>query len=324
MAQRAQQQLYPGLPKLENLNDLSNRTHISAGLLFKLSKRHDWYYRTYSISKPSGGIREIAEPARSLKAVQAWILVSILERVAPSDQATGFRHGYNILYNARAHENNKHILCLDIDDFFPSIRYPAIYSIYRRLGYNKHISHVLASLCTFKDCLPQGGVTSPAISNLVCFRLDCRIAGYCGPHNIVYTRYADDMTFSSMDWRRLPGVHKVVRWIIEDEGFVLNERKTRYMGPKRRQKVTGLIIGNNQAGIGREAERKLRLDIWKFCRNQLLPNIGATEVRLQGFLAFLRSVDYKRYRRICTYVSRLSPKFPNIGLEQRLRVRPIW
>lgn len=320
MVQMAQRHLYPGFPRLGNLNDLANSTHLSKGLLFKLSTRHDWYYRTYLIPKPSGGTREIAEPARPLKAVQAWILSNILNRILPADQATGFRRNCNILDNARAHEHNKHILCLDMDAFFPSIRYSAIYIIFWKLGYNKHISHILASLCTFKDRLPQGGITSPALSNLVCFRLDCRIAGYCGPRNISYTRYADDMTFSSMDWRRLPRVHTVAGWIIEDEGFTLNERKTRYMGPKRRQKVTGLIIGNNKAGIGREAERQLRLDIWKFCKYRQSPNIGVTEMKLQGFLSFLHSVDLERYRRICNYISRLSTKFPSIGLEQRLRV----
>ncbi len=315
--------IFPGLPIINNLHDLSTRTHLSAGLLFKLSKRNNYYYRVFSIPKSSGGKREIAEPARPMKAIQSWILAYILQQLPLSPQATGFRRDYNILDNARAHEHNRYFLCLDIDDFFPSIRYPILYTVYRKLGYNNHVCHVLTSLCTFKGRLPQGGVTSPTFSNLVCFRLDRRISGYCGSRNITYTRYADDMTFSSMSWERLIGLHKMVRRIIEEEGFSLNEAKSRYMGPKRRRKVTGLVIGDNHAGIGRRAERRLRAAIYNMCDSNKSTNAEKwnTEVKLQGYLSFLYSVDRERYNRIAKYISQLSVNFPDSDLKDRLQVK---
>lgn len=150
MTRSVRSYMYPGLPILNSLQDLSNRTHLSAGLLYKLSKRNNFYYRVFSIPKSSGEKREIAEPARPMKAIQSWILANILQQLPLLPQVTGFRRGYNILDNASAHQHNRYLLCLDIDDFFPSIKYPTVYTIYRKLGYNEHISHVLTSLCTFK------------------------------------------------------------------------------------------------------------------------------------------------------------------------------
>lgn len=216
MSKRVLTHIFPGLPNIYNLHDLYIRTHLSKGLLYKLSKRNNTYYRVFTIPKSSGGEREIAEPAKSMKAIQSWILANILSNLPLSPHATGFRNGYSILDNACKHEHNKYILCLDIDDFFPSIKYPLVYSIFRKLGYNNHICHILTSLCTFKERLPQGGITSPALSNLACYRLDCRISGYCGSRNITYTRYADDMTFSSMSWERLIGLKAMVQRIVQE------------------------------------------------------------------------------------------------------------
>lgn len=310
--------IFPGLPIIHNLHDFSEKTHLSKGLLYKLSTRHDRYYRTFTIPKSSGGEREIAEPAQSMKAIQSWILTHILQQLPLSPQATGFRRNYNILDNARVHEQNKYFLCLDIDDFFPSIKYPLIYPLYRRLGYNKHVSHILTSMCTFRDHLPQGGITSPALSNLACYRFDRRISGYCGSRNITYTRYADDMAFSSMSWERLVGLHKMVRRIVEEEGFTLNEAKSRYMGPKRRQKITGLVIGDNHAGIGRHAERRLRAIAYNLCAPGKSVDIENAEIWFKGYLSFLHSVDRVRYDRITNYISSLALRFPSSRIDNKL------
>lgn len=313
--------IFPGLPIINNLHDLSNKTHLSRGLLYKLSTRHDYYYKVFTIPKPSGGVREIAEPAQSMKAIQSWILTNILQQLPLSPQVTGFRKNYNILDNASAHEKNKYLLCLDIDDFFPSINYPLIYTLYRRLGYNEHVSHILTSMCTFKDRLPQGGITSPTLSNLACYRLDRRISGYCGTRNITYTRYADDMAFSSMSWERLIGLKAMVQRIVQEEGLALNEAKTRYMGPKRRQKITGLVIGDNHAGIGRHTERRLRAIAYNMCAPDKSVDIEDVEVWFKGYLSFLHSIDKVRYERITDYISRLALRFPSSKIDEKLRMK---
>lgn len=309
-----------GYPVLNNIHDLNLETRLSPWLLYKLSKNNDSYYRVFHIKKSNGGDREIAEPARNMKAVQAWINVNILQPILLLPQVTGFRKGNNILQNARAHEDNRYLLCLDIDDFFPSIKYPIIYYIYQKLGYNSHMSHVLTSLCTFRNRLPQGGVTSPTLSNLACYRLDRRIIGYCGPRGITYTRYADDMTFSTMSWHKLIGTIKFVEFVVKDEGFNLNKAKTRYMGPKRRQKVTGMIIGNNKAGIGRQTERVFRASLYNLFAQKTSPNTEKVVTSIQGYLSFLYSVDTIRYNRAIKYISSLTVKFHKSKLGQRFKV----
>jgi len=310
--------LYTPFPRLETLQDLSNATHLSLGLLYKLSKLSCCYYRVYSIPKPSGGSRTIAEPAKSMKAVQSWILVNILRDLTLPPQAMGFRRGRNILRNAQAHEKNKYLLSLDIDNFFPSIKYNMVYTVFRSLGYNKHICHVLTSLCTFNSSLPQGGVTSPALSNLVCIKMDHRISGYCGPRNIVYTRYADDMVFSSMNANRLVGLYSAVKGIIENECFKLNNKKTRYMGPKRRRKVTGLVIGNGKAGIGRQEERRIRASIYSLIVKSKGTIDTEAVTRLRGYFCYIKSVDSERQNRLSGYTERLCLKHNRPELRQAL------
>ncbi|MFC2006007.1 retron St85 family RNA-directed DNA polymerase [Chloroflexota bacterium] len=310
--------LFPNTPKLDNLSDISIRTHLSTGLLYKLSKRSEYYYRVYKLKKRSKGEREIAEPSRAMKAVQSWILVNILDQIPLPKQATGFRKDSNILKNAEPHQVNEYILCIDIEDFFPSITYSNIYTIFYKLGYSKHVCHILTSFCTFKNRLPQGGVTSPALSNLSCIRLDHRISGYCGTRNVQYTRYADDITLSSMSSQRLTKAYRMVEYIIEDEGFTLNHAKTRYMGPKRRRKVTGLVIGDNGAGIGRQEERKLQTEIFYLFKVQGSMDIEEAIIKLQGKLAFLYSVDNIRYRRIIKYINKLSGIFQTDSMERKL------
>lgn len=311
---------HPLIPKLDSLHDLSVATHLSSGLLFKLSKCNSLYYKMYTIPKSSGKVREIAEPGRPMKAVQYWILQNILQYLPLHPAATGFRKGQNTLKNASIHKNNRYILCLDIDDFFPSIKYPFVYTIFHGLGYNMHVSHILASLCTLNGRLPQGGVTSPILSNLCCVRLDRRINGYCGPRNIAYTRYADDMTFSSMNSKRLVGLYQRVKTIIADEHFALNEAKTRYLGPSRRKKITGLVVGDGQAGIGRKLERTIRASIYNLSKNNQLAGISWTEEQLRGWLAYLNSVDPKRYQRMIGYIISLSARLNVPILRSRLGI----
>lgn len=244
------------LPVIDDLQTLADYTHLSKGFLYKISIISDRYYKEFQIPKKSGGFRTIACPSRPIKAVQAWILRNILDTVHVTESATGFRTGKNLLFNVEPHKNNRYILCLDIDDFFPSVQYPKVYNVFRTLGYNPHISHVFTSICTYNGTLPQGGVTSPALSNIVCIRLDRRIVGYTGKRNITFTRYADDMTFSCMSQGRLVGAKRTVEKIVTEEGFRLNPEKTRFIGPRRQRKITGLVIGDDTVGVGRKRKKE--------------------------------------------------------------------
>jgi len=296
-----------GFPVIMDLKELSYKIHLSKSFLFLLWKFNNEFYKEIKLPKKGNGFRSIFCPSKEMKAVQAWILRNILDKVQISDSATGFCKGRNVLDNVNFHKNNRFFLCLDIENFFPSIPYAYVYSIFKSIGYNSHVSHILTSLCTCKEILPQGAVTSPALSNIICIRLDKRIRNYVGKFNITYTRYADDLIFSSMSHRALFRIKKFVIAILRNEGFKLNKSKTRVMGPCSQRKVTGLVISDNSVGIGRKRKRVLRATIHHFVKNELL-NAEKEKMRnhINGWFAYLKSVDPKAREQLESYLNRIS------------------
>lgn len=296
-----------GLPLVENLQSLADYIHLSPGLLYRLSKYHDKFYKSFKLPKKNGGFRIIFCPSKEMKAVQAWILRNILDRIHVADSATGFRTGKNVLDNAKRHKGNRYFLCLDIENFFPSVSYAKVFTVFKAIGYDSHVSHIFASLCTCRGKLPQGAVTSPALSNIICIRLDHRISGYVGKRNVTYTRYADDMTFSSLNHSLLVGIRRVAVEILRSEGFKPNEAKTRFLGPRRQRKVTGLIISDESLGVGKKTKRKLRSAIHRLITANL-SNIKRERLRrhISGWLAYMNGVDPKGLRQLKLYARHLS------------------
>ena len=303
-----------GLPRIETLDDFSALTHLSAGFLFRLSHFADKYYRTYEIPKRTGGRRVIAQPSREMKALQSWILRNILEGLRVSPAAKGFEKGSSIVDNAIPHRGSTAVLCLDLEDFFPSIKVNQVWSVFHAVGYSPAIAAILASICCFKGGLPQGGPTSPKLANLVTLRLDARLLGLVGKRGIVYTRYADDLTFSTFSAWKLVGCLPLIRKIIASEGFTVNREKTRLTGPGKQHRITGLVVTDKDVGIGRELLRKLRSKIISLCR---YPAGGAPQTDLKsikGWFAYVNGVDPVRYGMMQTYLKRLKNKHPSTGI----------
>ena len=298
-----------GRPVLTDVHSMADATSLSAGFLYKLSVRNDKFYRRFDIPKKAGGSRTICSPSREMKAVQAWILRNILEPLTVDQAATAFRRGRRLLDNALPHQHNRFFLCLDLEDFFPSIPYAKVYNVFRTCGYGPHMAHVLARLCTCEDKLPQGGVTSPALSNIVCIRLDRRITSFVGKRNVAYTRYADDLTFSSMSPNRLSSIVPTIRHIVEDEGFTLNGAKARRMGPRQQCRITGLVVSDAQVGVGRGRKRALRAAI----HSVLLQPQDADDrehriAHVRGWLAFLKSVDKRGLAQLQVHADRVAQR----------------
>lgn len=303
-----------GLPPIDTLEDFSSHTHLSKGLIYRLSKFSDKNYVTYTLPKKTGGGRIIAQPSAVLKALQSWILRHILDRLAVSPACKGFERKTSILDNAKPHIGALALMCLDLDDFFPSIKVNQVWAVFRVLGYNERIAAVLASLCTYNGSLPQGSPASPKLSNLVSLRLDARLLGYVGIRGIIYTRYADDLSFSSLSYPQLAKAYSFIRRIIESEGFSLNKNKTRFAGAARQHKITGLIVNDKQAGIGRVWLRKIRSEIKHICKHPKNDVPDDSVERIIGLLSFVKSVDEIRYSMLAKYIMKLKSKFPDSGV----------
>ena len=185
------------LPVFSDEKELAEVMHVDFRLIRKFCGGQKYFYRRYTIPKSNGKRREILQPCKDLKALQSWILRNILDRLAPTPYATAYVKDKNLLHNVSPHSANRYFLCLDLEDFFPSISDGRVANIFRLIGYSWRAAFFLSALCTCDGGLPQGAVTSPALSNLVAAKLDRRIAGFTSRRNIVYTRYADDITLSS-------------------------------------------------------------------------------------------------------------------------------
>ena len=147
------------LPIISDLSGLADSLGLSERTIFLLTKRTSYYYREFKLPKRSGGDREIVSPSYPLKLVQRWILEEILNKLPVSDAAYAYvkGNGLGIKKNADLHKKSLYILELDFKDFFPSISREQIFYLFKNIGYNNLVSNILANLCTYQMCLPQGG-----------------------------------------------------------------------------------------------------------------------------------------------------------------------
>lgn len=237
------------------------------------------HYVRFTVPKKSGGVRQLSTPHRDLAAAQQWVLANVLSKVPVHPAAHGFVPGRSTVTNAAPHVRRRIVVNADLSDFFPAITFPRVRGIFQQLGYSPAVATVLALLCTESPrrtvayagkpfhvaagprSLPQGACTSPALSNLATRRFDSRLAGISGKLGWTYTRYADDLTFSVGEAEGADATIGYllarVRHIAQDEGFAVNEKKTRVQRPSAAQTVTGIVV-NERPGVPREVARRMR------------------------------------------------------------------
>lgn len=311
------------LPYFETLEELSELTRLSTRLLYCLSTKTDKYYKTQMIPKKNGKFREISIPSYTLHIVQRWILVEILNKLVPSDRAMAFRKGkgFGHKQNAFYHADTLYGLALDLKDFFPSITANKIYTIFSSLGYNNFAATILTNLCTLGGKLPQGSACSPSISNIVCINLDKRLIGLCEKRGIRYSRYADDMYFSCDDKLLLLKNFPIIEKIIEDEGFILNERKTHFHTPSNKKQITGITVSGTSIEdfIELKAPRKLKQKIRAEIFTCLVSGEYKNKQHILGEIAYVSFIEQENrsqyLERIKGYISKQTAKiqiFPEL------------
>lgn len=245
-----------GLPPFISVEAISVAFGISTKLIGAMATRQHPYYRQFQIPKRSGGQRIILAPKRFLKVVQRFILGAILERAEFPDYVMGFVPERGIITNCAPHVGAKYLLNVDLENFFPSIHIGMIENIFRSFGYQDTVARVLAGLCTFAGRLPQGAPTSPLLANLAFSRADKEISSLCKITGVLYTRYADDLSFSSDKPIGTDFLDKIRR-IVTDSGFLLNSRKIRFAKPGQGKYVTGMVV-NEKVQPNRKIRKRIR------------------------------------------------------------------
>src|ERR1035437_8448015 len=236
--------------------DLGHYLGISPRLVGHMAKAPEKYYRVFTIPKKNGTSREITAPRVFLKTIQRYLLDCVLHQISLHNAAVGFRPGMNCAIGAQRHVGNPFLWNIDLKDFFPSIRLLQVQKVFADAGYKPEVAGFLAQICCLGSRLPQGAPTSPAIANIVFTPADEKLDALAKQTDLVYSRYADDLSFSGK--KPIPEeFRKQVFTLIEAYSFRVNHAKSRLVGPCARREVTGLTV-NAGVSIPRKRRRALR------------------------------------------------------------------
>lgn len=234
-------------------------------------------FKQFEIKKKTGGTRKITSPRnRSFMLILRYVNDILKALYTPSNFAMGFVEGRSVVTNASIHKGQNYIFNIDLKDFFPSIEQARVWKRLQldSIGIKRPIANIIAGMCSMKIkeedgriryILPQGAPTSPILTNMICDTLDRRLAGLAKRFGLHYSRYADDITFSSMHNVYHVGgeFRKELNRIIESQGFKINSKKTRLQKVGEHQEVTGIIV-SDKLNVTQKYVRDIRniLYIW--------------------------------------------------------------
>ncbi len=246
------------LLSLNLINSINDKEVLTK--LYSITNKIENNYKVYKIKKHNGNYRTIYSPNPLLKSIQRKILNNILNNKEISKYAKAYHKNISLKDNAIPHLNKKLVLKLDIVDFFENIEYPTIYKCcFNEIYFPKAVGHLLTTLCTYESRLPQGAPTSSYISNLIMKDFDNEIGTYCEQHNISYTRYSDDMTFSG-DFNPSELI-KIVRKQLYKLGLKINNKKIHVINNSSQQNVTGIIV-NKKIQVSSKYRNLIRQSIY--------------------------------------------------------------
>ncbi|MFD1139016.1 retron Ec67 family RNA-directed DNA polymerase/endonuclease [Paenibacillus sp. PDC88] len=295
---------------MEQFNNLKSRNEFSDFLNIprkQLSyllyiKKINNSYTTFEIQKKSGGVRKISAPSDELKAVQKK-LVEALYKHRKSGNGNKFSHAFekqkSIITNARIHRKKRFVLNIDLENFFESIHFGRVRGFFNK---NKNfllpieVATIVAQLSCYEGKLPQGAPSSPIISNLICEILDYRLFKIAKKYKLNYTRYADDLTFSTNDnnfVNNQDDFYNILYTELEKSGFKINEKKKRLQLNSSRQEVTGLVV-NEKLNVNRVYYKETRAMAHQLYKQGEFTVNGnkATLLQLEGRFSFINQLTW--------------------------------
>lgn len=324
--------------QLELLKSITSRSDLAYLLGYKPNTLSyilyqipdDKKYKKFDIPKKNGEVRKINAPTKKLKKLQkqlANLLYECFDEICNTNKTQkslshGFRRNHSIITNAKKHKNKRYVFNIDLQDFFPSINFGRVRGFFiknQHFRLNDNVATAIAQIACYDNELPQGSPCSPIISNLIGHLLDVRMVNLAKKTKTTYSRYADDLTFSTnkkdfpekialrkkdSDWV----VGKSLRKEIEKVGFLLNDKKTSMQYKTSRQMTTGLIV-NKKINIRKEYYKKARSMCYELFKTDAfyidtidtLPELSGDEIdsdnkvmgtlnQLEGILSFIYQI----------------------------------
>jgi RNA-directed DNA polymerase len=335
------------IPAIESTGDLARWLGLSPGelrwfadlkaLVYKQREPRLEHYHYRILAKRFGAIRLIEAPKLRLKDLQRQILLWILQKLPAHPAAHGFVTGRSIRTFAAPHVGKRIVMRMDLRDFFPAFGGVRIQNVFRTLGYPEAIADLLGGLCTnatpmsvWKDFgtdvdperlvelrrlyarphLPQGAPTSPALANICCYRVDCRLSSLAKTSGAAYTRYADDLAFSGDDDFE-KGVERFgvsVAAILQEEGLCVNHHKTRVMRQGVRQHLAGLVT-NERLNVARRDFDQLKAVLANCVRfgleSQNRDHRPDFRSHLHGKVSFVEMINPQKGKRLRVLLERI-------------------
>ena len=347
------------VPPIESTGDLAKWLGLTPGELrwfadlkglgYKRPEPRLQHYHYRVLAKRFDSIRLIEAPKPRLKDLQRQILLWILGKISPHPSAHGFVRGRSVKTFVALHVARRVVLRMDLRDFFPTFGGVRIQNMFRTLGYPEAVADLLGGICTnstprdvwtntgldvdsarlseiqrlyARPHLPQGAPSSPALANISCYRLDCRLSALAELSGASYTRYADDLAFSGDREfeRRVECFAAHVCAILLEEGFRVNHRKTRIMRRGVRQHLAG-VVTNEKMNVARRDFDQLKAVLTNCVRlgpesqnREWRPNFRAY---LQGRVSFVEMINPPRGKRLRAILEQI--QWGTIG---RMQVSP--
>jgi RNA-directed DNA polymerase len=301
---------------------IEKELQLDAGYLTMLAATASHRYKEFFIDKASGGKRRILHPAKELKTVQRWIHERIISHFPVHESAGAYRRGQGLLDHVTRHRGNRFFLRMDFEDFFPSLSADDIRHHFRKHAevlppqWSDQDTDLLNRFVCVKGQLTIGAVTSPSLSNTLCYELDCLLFNHCFRNRIVYTRYADDLFFSTSTPNLLSQVETLMFGLLKSLEYPrdlrINQDKTRHSSQKGHVGITGLTLTpDGKVSIGRKRKRRLKALIHQW------DSLGTDGRRsLAGHLAYCKAVEpdfldalYRKYGNQRLHEIRTFPAF---------------
>lgn len=289
-------------------------------------------YVSFDIPKKSGGVRTINAPRENLKYIQrnlASMLIDVRDKYYKKNNikqiiSHGFEKEKNIITNAKIHKGKKVVINMDIEDFFPSFNFGRVRGYFKKnkmFDFSDETATLIAQISTYNGKLPQGAPTSPVIANLIFHIVDMQIINLARKYKLNYTRYADDLTFSTNELDIIDNNDIFlgeIKDLIEKNDFRLNDRKTRMLYTDTRQEVTGLTV-NNKVNISRrfsDDTRAMTNSLFKrgFYYIDKPNKIVGSLNQLEGKLSFINQIDWynnKLYNKNILPANKIDNKYEN-------------
>jgi RNA-directed DNA polymerase len=294
--------------EFQDLDGLSRHLGFAPQHLWSLISNSDSLYKEFSIPKRAGGIRKITAPTPQLKGVQRAILRKILTSFGVSNSAFAYVKGRSSAEAAHKLAGRKHVLKMDIENFFPSISSRRVLGLISSFGFSSKAAYMLTRLCTYQDALCQGAPTSPHIANLICRKMDTELNAFAISWGMEYLRYSDDIFFSKSSMFNWKHFSEKVTKIVRENGFKIKISKTRFYCRGKHRMTLGLETSGSTAKFTRMQQRIYRAAFYKASKN---PKWAVENIdKLRGMLSWHKLVyekdeKYFEYRRIIDVAGRI-------------------